>query len=443
MLGILTGRPATTGFHLALKSICCCLRTLAKVPSATHGLQLSDARCEAMQVVLRSLVDSGILVSTVDLDTHRSRSAGVSAPQKRITSIIVPTRNRPHHVERAVQSAAANSLAHGHSIRIIVGDDSDPDHALATDQMLANTRTRLPLQIDYIGVTERNNFVANIIELSDAPPDLVRYALTFQEGTDTSIGANLNHLLLSTVGEFVLIADDDVIIDSATTTPGDRKAVFSSRHPLRELQFYGTRARLLEEVGIERIDVVGIHQELLGKSTARVASDWKGCTEEDTNVSLRLRNLIDSGSGNITVTMPGIFGDCAFGANSQILCSPPATLVRMNADEERYQQARRSRELSAWFNHYFVSDSFLCMGYNLGVDNTITVPPWLPSGRNCGAIFALTLRAAYPEVLHGYFAGLHLSRPANKAILPGWSNSQSRLQTEHGCGPLLISAVAG
>jgi hypothetical protein len=165
----------------------------------------------ATRKVLAELAEAGLLVSR---EAYTSSFLG-SRPEENkasISSLGIPTCNRPQLLERSLRSYAACSQLYGRQIRFMVADQTE-DEALsqANVQTIAALQKELGIEVLYAGLAEKNDFVERLAAESGIAVEVVRFALLNDENCPSAVGANRNALLLSSLDELTLQVDDDTI----------------------------------------------------------------------------------------------------------------------------------------------------------------------------------------------------------------------------------------
>src|SRR5688572_29145794 len=140
--------------------------------------------------------------------------------------------------------------------------------------MLASLKDQYHVNISYGGLDEKLVFANELMRYGDVPAEVVNFALFDVEKCGCSIGANRNALLLHTAGNLLLSVDDDTLCRVGTASQTTNRIAFESRLDPRDMWFFPTRAAALDSVVKVQKDVLGIHEELLGKSTGSIFSQY-------------------------------------------------------------------------------------------------------------------------------------------------------------------------
>jgi acyl carrier protein len=136
-------------------------------------------------------------------DTREARAA-------EITTVAIPTRNRPGSLRECLVSFLENSRRYARTNEFVIVDDSPDLEARANcRQMLKSLRCEYGLGILYAGIQEKIQFARRLIAVGGFRRDIVEFALFDSERVSYALGANRNAISLHTAGEALLSTDDD------------------------------------------------------------------------------------------------------------------------------------------------------------------------------------------------------------------------------------------
>src|SRR6202011_5668001 len=215
-----------------------------------------------------------------------------------------------------------------------------------TREMLRGVSTRHDVAVRYAGVEERQRF-ANALARTGLPRPAIDFALFDPEGCDLVYGAARNTILLATVGQSVLCADDDTVCSLAEVTGSSREglALSSQNDPTSVWFFPDHEAALASARHLDR-SVLAIHEELLGRDVASClefapAPELLGVDDTDGAI---LR-VIESGHAHVGVTSTGMLGDAGSSLPPAIRLLDPESRQRLVESEARYRTLAGSRQL--------------------------------------------------------------------------------------------------
>jgi hypothetical protein len=136
--------------------------------------------------------------------------------------------------------------------------------------------------------------------------------------------------------------------------------------------FFRDRAAALSAVGFDPVDVVGVHESMLGASF------------QATRVAL---------------TQLGVVGDSGMGSTFYYLLQDGVSAERLLHD---YPALRLTREVVRGVESPTLCGSSCFMTLHAGLDNRMALPPFLPTGRGSESPFVLALRRSTPDCTIGH-----------------------------------------
>jgi hypothetical protein len=387
--------------------------------------EVPQSQVEFIKQQLQEFVEAGLLISDADVLDQRERPDSDLAAHGTITTIGVITHNRLDSLSRCLISYIENCKKHRREKDFIVVDDSEePSIREATRRMLRLLKVKYGIEIAYAGFEEKKKYSEQLIAESGSPPDVVNFALFDVEGCGQTVGANRNALLLHTVGDMFFSADDDTVcnITGSTEAVVNNLAFYSGMDPT-EFWFFADRKTALESVKVLEKDLLGIHEQLLGKDLSACIGMWGKSSEVslDHANSQFLREL-QSGCGKVLITMTGLVGDSGMWSPIGQLRLIGDSYERLTKTMLAYDSAFTSREIIRVVNRTTISSGDLCMAYALGFDNRTLLPPFFPVYRNEDGLFASTLTLCFERGYVGYlpWAVMHLPQLRNYSQADIW-----------------------
>lgn len=368
---------------------------------------------ESIKKRLSQLAEDGLLVSDLDVLERCKHSTDREKEASQIASVGVVTRDRPESLIRCLDSYINNCKRHGREIDFVVMDDSESTGArVETRQMLRDLSVRHEVEISYAGLEEKLQYAEALIAESEAPPEVVKFALFDLEGCGRSTGANRNALVLHTAGDLALSVDDDTVCQVGTAHDAKRGLALDSRgESFARFCFFPNYASALQSIVVNNGDVLADHEQLLGKTIGGCISKYSELADiKLSNISHKLLEGMHRG-GRIGATIGGVIGDS--GMHSPVVCLglEAESRERMVGSEAGYHYAWNSREMIRTVNRLTISDSAWCMATALGLDNRSLLPPFMPVYRNQDGLFGLTLRACFDDVYFGHLPSTILHAP--------------------------------
>ena len=275
-------------------------------------------------------------------------------------------------------------------------------------------------EIALVGRRERRTLRADLRSVCSGK--LIDFALT------PGASGNRNIAILLTSGENVLLVDDDVVCD-VWKTRSSRSALELSGHvERRDIAFFRTRAGARRGMIPVTANLLDAHQTLLGRPLESLGSSMR------LDATRACRFLIEGLTGLrpmvVRTTFSGLTGDAGASNPERLLFGTGKWKHLLQSGRDVYDTAFSYREVRRVANRYLVTHDAACMGFCMGLANTMMAPPFLPTGRNEDGLFGLTLSAVDRTAVVGHlpYAVLHDStRPSRYRRYAFVSASQTRV----------------
>jgi hypothetical protein len=311
--------------------------------------------------------------------------------------LCIPTRARPDELGRCVRSFAANADRHGHALRFVIADDSDPDRAAQNRALVQEALIGSAHGVLHLGAPEKRALAEALARESGVARELCELAVLDAEACEVRTGANRNALLLACAGARFIAVDDDVVAAFGSAEAAPRGAAGGG--DTTDFRFFASPEDTLLRVRQRDVDAVSLLTRDLGRAVAP--------------------------SRRIAVTRPGLFGDSGASSPFGLLLFPaPSLRATLAASADDYRSAMASRQLLRLAARPMATPMLGLMGYALGVDATQPLPPFLTVMRNQDGVWGATLSLTCPELLslHLPLAIRHAPppRPAGRPPIDAW-----------------------
>lgn len=298
--------------------------------------------------------------------------------------------------------------------RILIADSSDsPAVAENSKQTVVEQCSHFQGDLFYVGKAECCLFIEALAR-KGIPAEVLRFALLGTGRFHERYGTARNAILLQTVGEMLLSADDDTVCRIATPDRSghNRPLHLAGDGASPETWFFPTRSDVLgfvqEHPGV---DILGQHERLLGRSVAGAILLWGDSDGVSIETSCsHLFGAALSGSGRVLATTNGIYGDSgAFSSSALALCQDDAIRTRIFQSQAAYQSATRSREIVRQWRSPSISHIDQFTTTVCGLDNRELLPPFYPECRGEDGLYAVCLARCVPDGFSGHldFSTLH------------------------------------
>jgi hypothetical protein len=295
---------------------------------------------------------------------------------------------------------------------VIVCDDSRRERdrlAIIEIARSASRDSRVP--IHYIGRDERETYATALAGLG-IPLEVARFAFLGHEST-RSVGANRNGAIVETLGQRILMVDDDTLPKVAQHPEAQRNAVDCGHEDPTDFWFYRTRRDAVDAACWKQLSVLEEHGALLGRYLAEFAAGPRFIDSCNHVLSSTLNQ-----TGKVRLTVSGAVGDSGLFSSVSLLTgrlSRPSR-DRMTSSEDLYRVAMCSREVVRVPPRTAITHGQGCVAMTIGLDNQDLLPPFLPVYRNQDGVFGAFLSLCMPAAFTGHppLAILHNSEQGRR-----------------------------
>ncbi len=369
---------------------------------------------------LKAFAASGFLVSDEDLVRQcKQTHADSAADPPSVTALGMATRGREQILRRGIASYLANSRKFGRSLDVIVVDDAlEPDAQQRTRAVLEELKREHGASLRYASRQDRAAFAGQLAAYSGLPEYLIRFAVLGRQPNDRTTGSCYNSLLLDTIGSCYVIADDDTLCQIAAPPEQHDGLALTSQFDPTEFWFYRDRQSAFDALTPADQDFFAIHESLLGRGLGDCMPEVASAGSLDLDrmappFDRRLRRL----GGRVAATLAGIVGDSGVGGTGY-LSAGPASRRRLLTSEQDYLAFVESRQVVRVVTRPTVSEGFLCMAGNLGLDNRRLLPPFMPVQRGSDGLLGITLRKCFRDGYLGYLPWTVRHNPPHQRTQP-------------------------
>lgn len=354
------------------------------------------SQAAAVRAKLGELVYQKLMITEQDLVQKLQSKIATQAPPAKITTVGIPTRDRPEFLSRCLESYSRAAETHSRKMRFVVSDQSDDsDMRQRNIDEIAKLKQKFDLDYVYIGADEKEKMAQELANQASIPIDLVRYALIKDPAFPRDVGASRNALLLASAGELLLSVDDDTMCRARKCTDSLERLTLTSAIDTSEFWFLQEGEELSLESDFDDADVFALHEHLLGKRLNECVSEHANEQIHFTSISAPFFRKIDH-ADKVIVTQLGVAGDSGLGSPNSFLNLPDASRARLMTSEKHYRYVLANHQIVRSVVNPTVSDGNMCIGMNMGLDNRELMPPFIPpqtAPQNEDGIFASLVRA--------------------------------------------------
>lgn len=348
--------------------------------------------------VLSVVRDSGLMTSAGEICDQVNRPAGAvgeRAPGK----LFVITCDRPAAVERLLESMLQHADLSACPQFFLVDDSRSPESARANEAAVAAFNRRSPREVIYFGAESQRQFLSELVGVAPRHETSIRFLLDRDRwpGFQT-FGIARNLCLLLSAGHRAIVLDDDVLC-TAYEVP-HRKPGVSFCGAISEIDFYESAAAWQQACSIAEEDPLSEHMRFLGLTLPQALRELghEGCTVDMLSGApvSQVRALRED--SRILVTQSGSLGYPGTLDNSWIVSAGSETLDRLMNHRGGVKSALevrqwwRGRDRPTFLRRPEISQV-------TGLDNSASLPPYMPVLRGEDLIFGTMLESLFPAGL--------------------------------------------
>jgi len=343
---------------------------------------------------LLELIQLGLLVPEEALFTEVKILQTTTGDRSHHWTLNLITSDRPDLLRRLVESLIAMPKDRLQRFKVQILDDSvvtSNRHAdIATVRFFSEASG---LEVEYIDRSARAD-MAHKCKKMGVDPGVIEAVLGQGADPSRSEGANRNVALLRSMRSGLLTFDDDVVLDTVSSTRYARRLCFSGGR--RPVWVQVLRSREEGALSMARDSTAGLidtHMRNLGRRLS--TRDLANANVLDVVCTSRMWQSMFGGRGSIRLTQTGVIGDSGRSRQNWIL-DADLTCSDRETSKDVYEIARSTRWVQEIVHDHVVTDSPFCMTYALGIDNTVLMPPFLPLRRDTDGVFGFLVKCMYP-----------------------------------------------
>lgn len=362
--------------------------------------RFSDGGREARSFV-QDLVELGFLTSEEELVQQVAALAeeGQDDRSATITSVGIPTRDRPALLQRCLASFLENTRQHGRDPRFVVVDDSRGADMQAHNRAVLRTlERRYGAAIQYVDRAQRRPIAGELARCTGMPAETARFALLGEEESGETFGAARNTILALTKGECLVMVDDDTVCRLAPAPDFREGLALSSNDYVNEYWYFDSQEAALDSLAYEPLDFLALHEQVLGQPARACLSEaieQEGPLQID-EMSPQLLDTLSMPGARVVMSSVGAAGDSGMSNETWRLFLTGDSLERLL---QAGADLRLTRRLVRASRQTTLTDSPFCMGMNLGLDNRGGLPPFVPMYRSEENVFSHVVRQTIPGAL--------------------------------------------
>lgn len=354
-----------------------------------------------VQKVLKSMLDSGIMVSAKDTCDRLKQKVEVAAekPEAADPVVAIITWERPKALERLLESIAKNCETRKLH-RLYVIDDSRKAENITQNQALVETfASKMNTPLIYFGQDEQRSLLDKLISRLPEHKDAIYFLADQSRWQDQwTAGLSRNLALLVSSGHRLVMMDDDSICD-VYNPPNPKPGISYSDGP-REAAFYGSQENWESQHQPLNPDPIDRHMKCLGLPFSQALESLGENHLKPAGFSkataLEVSELLPDSP--VLTTECGSVGCPGTARNTWLPDTAESSLKQMLASGEKTTNALTSRKVWIGRNqpHFSPRPN---MSQITGFDNRQMLPPYLPIMRGQDRLFGIMLDFIFPNAV--------------------------------------------
>ena len=233
-----------------------------------------------------------------------------------ITSIGIPTHNRPDALKRCLTSVLKHVSAFNRNVRILIIDNSTtPGYDTVNREIIDGLKPATSVQIKCFSRKDRITLAKKTARDAGVSEVITKFAILGDERCLDSYGACRNTLLILTAGELMLQIDDDTTFDGQIPSNMSEQLAFSPENDPYQYTYLPRSTFKQEITSTEQTttDILTQHENLLGKSVHEILTSTESSFE---GIDASLLGRIQHPEAKVAATFPGIYGDAGQNSNA-------------------------------------------------------------------------------------------------------------------------------
>lgn len=392
------------GAHQVL-SLCEGFQTLDDhAEGISRRLSGGDSMRAQVRDLLSRFVAQGLLCPARQLLSELRHPGPVPQTRTRpVRTLAIRTCDRPRALAQLLDGVWGREDRAPLFARVIVVDDSRSDDARKHNQAFARSRAQSgDVEVRYHGPDEQALLVGELKRAFPNRADTIDWLLSRWGGGVHGLtpGRSLNHALLLTAGERVLLLDDDARIDPRLA-PEPESGVQVGAVP-QSVRFFSSREEVSRLPEAMHLNPAVAHGEFLGGTLGDALSRLAKAEPLQEN-SIAALDPVEAGQVSATspvlVSVNGVFGDPGAGSARWVYELDDDRMWGQLAESAEAYRAFTTRR-RMWRGHRtttFLMDFALMLTAGVGLDNSRPLAPTMPDGRNEDLLLGDTIKALYPD----------------------------------------------
>ena len=368
---------------------------------------ISKEEIDPIVQLLETFVEDGFLWAESDLLPHiklssKQELSSLNA-ENQITTVAFPTRNRPNSLNRAMRSYLDNFKSYDRDVRIMVIDDSRSlEEQSSNKEVVSALAEQSNFSITHTDYNHRLQFARSLAKHAHIDPQITQFALFGDERCEKTYGAGRNVFLLLAPNEVTMQLDDDTVCEIMAVPDYQSGLSFTAKGDSNQYWFYKTFEEATQSLEIVEKDFLGLHEQLLGRPISQICNDYQDGNINFNDASPEMLENLRAPDAQVSISHIGSVGDSGLYNLLYRLFLENRPFEKLDPGTPGDLSNPRARCILRASTMNSINDGYKCVAMNVGLDNRLLLPPFMPVQRNEDGLFLSVQRRTYPNTFSGY-----------------------------------------
>ena len=273
-----------------------------------HATQLANQNTDGLfrpaefwVTALRRAAECGLILRKAEVVDRINDALSKPSRQDRISTIAIPTRNRPEMLSRLLSSVAEGLVRFDRQIEVRIVDDSDHPPLARLNRQVAVAFSQHPaMSIVYADRVARSRYAVALANESGVASEVVTFGLNGGSAACFSAGAARNCILATCAGGRLLFVDDDMLFRVCSSPSCSDHLAIGMRPEYFGTWFIRDQDRATRTDLDE--DLLALHDRMLGFGRSSLATLGDGQLPNVNGCSTRLLRRIEAGDSAVLIS---------------------------------------------------------------------------------------------------------------------------------------------
>jgi len=344
------------------------------------------------QGVLQSMAKNGVLESSVT--AWQRLTAGHTEKSRPACGVCILTCDRPDALKRLLDGL--NALPENTERIWVIDDSRNAGHLAENAKIVAHFSKQSPVKISHCDNALRDNLISYLESVLPDATTSIRWLLSRNSwGNQPTYGQARTLALLLSVGQHVLMLDDDVIPEAICPPVTASQLRFRSGRDRAAIVWASKADMTAQEAPLEKPPLVDLMSPVgapLGTLLKTHALSHRSLANVDGALTMRYH-----ANSAILISQCGYWGDAGTGNSGSWLAYQRAdTLQNLLESHTDLEAALGARASWSGFKGAALTP-YGTMSAATGVDHSVLLPPYFPVQRGEDIMFGIMVQRMHPD----------------------------------------------